>query len=606
MAKRTQKSTKARPFGRSLADFTKLNDAEKEVIAAAREGRTAFFGNKIPETDEEKKMRTIRAGLVRFLALGGDDTTPVHERGVWIQGALVDGLLDFHACKLAGDFALWNCELAETLYLQGARASSINLADSRCQDIVADRVKISGGLFLCGKFVALGEVRLLGAEIVGNLDCSGGRFEGRDNIGDALSCDGIRVGGVVFLHDVFTIKGAVRLVRAEIRVNLECDRSRFEGRDNHERALNCDGIQVDGAVFLRDNFVSIGAISMCGATIGAEVNSGGGNFGVAAEQATEILDSGSHRGSVDQLPKSLSLDLSRATVKGTLWLGGLSKDAKFYGGVDLTSAKVDRIVDAVTKSTKHRELNPSLAGASDNPTFLHLDGLTYDRFGESTDLTAPARSAFLRLQRENDLGKDFKPQPWMQMIKVLRESGHTEAAREVAIEFEKQRRRAGKVPGLAVPLHYIYGLLVGYGHRPMKLVGIMLFVWSISAILYQWAAENGWFAPTDPHYFQDETYKNCRPENGGNWITCSEVAPEYTRLNALAYSLDVILPLVDLQQEKEWAPIIAKGPPQLSDPAVPINGGVLARLLMWFEVLFGWLSSAMLAAVLTGLAKRVD
>ena len=63
-------------------------------------------------------------------------------------------------------------------------------------------------------------------------------------------------------------------------------------------------------------------------------------------------------------------------------------------------------------------------GIMGSPTTLMLDGLTYNRFGEISDLSAPARIAFLRLQCEIDLGKEFKPQPWIQMVKVLRESGH--------------------------------------------------------------------------------------------------------------------------------------------------------------------------------------
>ena len=84
---------------------------------------------------------------------------------------------------------------------------------------------------------------------------------------------------------------------------------------------------------------------------------------------------------------------------------------QFHGGVDLTGAHVGRIVDLVNEHTKFREPDVTPAGVGDSPAFLRLDGLTYDRFGERTDLSAKARIAFLRLQRENDLGKDFKPQP---------------------------------------------------------------------------------------------------------------------------------------------------------------------------------------------------
>ncbi len=44
-----------RALGRSLSDFPNLNDAEREVVLATREGRLADFGKKPPETDEEKR-----------------------------------------------------------------------------------------------------------------------------------------------------------------------------------------------------------------------------------------------------------------------------------------------------------------------------------------------------------------------------------------------------------------------------------------------------------------------------------------------------------------------------------------------------------------------
>jgi hypothetical protein len=205
-------ANKTRAFGRSLSDFPKLNDAEKELVEAAGEGRFAVFGDKIPETGEEKKTRTIRAGLVRFLALGGDDSTPVHEQGVQIRGAVVDGGLNFEACTLGGDLLLLDCELTGALGLYGAKTGSINLGGSCCHDINADRAEISGGLFLRNKFVAKGVVRLLGAKIAGVFDCSDARFEGRDDDGESLICDGALVEGGIFFLQGFAATGTVRMV----------------------------------------------------------------------------------------------------------------------------------------------------------------------------------------------------------------------------------------------------------------------------------------------------------------------------------------------------------------------------------------------------------
>ena len=86
---------------------------------------------------------------------------------------------------------------------------------------------------------------------------------------------------------------------------------------------------------------------------------------------------------------------------------------------------------------------------------------------------------------------------------------------------------------------------------------------------------------------------------------CEKLPEEYTGFSPLAYSLDVILPFVDLQQEKDWSPLIPtpKGTwyKELFMFDAPKH---CIRLLLWFEILFGWVASLLLVAVVSGLTKR--
>lgn len=469
-------------------------------------------------------------------------------------------------------------------------------------------MQAAGGVFLRNDFVAQGVVRLVAADIKVNLDCSDGRFSGRDKNGGALLCDGIQVGGGVFLRDCFVTQGAVRLLGAAIKGVLDCSAGRFEGRDDSGAALPCDGVQVRDDVLLGDGFAARCAVRLVGAEIGGDVSCHGGTFGALPEKPGGGQDEGLEKASTPHDPTEQTLILARATVKGTLWLGHSSAAATFHDGVDLTGASINRIVDAVTERTERRDPNAAPAGAGDSPNFMRLDGLTYARFGEPTDLSAPARIAFLKLQRENDLGRQFKPQPWAQMVKVLREMGHTDAAREVAIEYEEARRKAGTIKSkTARLLHWIYGTSVGYGHRPMRLLKIAGLVWFVCAILYYDAALEGWIAPSNPVYFQDTRYKDCRPDSGGNWVYCDRfAAAEYAAFNPFAYSLDLILPLVNLQQEESWSPIVDKGAANAKLIGHDFNRGIFVRLLMWFEILFGWAASLMFVAIAASFVKRMD
>ena len=136
MAKRAEMYIKARSTGRSLADFGHLCDAEMKVIAATREGTAAIFDGALPTA-----RRTVRADLVRFLALGGDDAAPVHEQGVLILGGCIDGNLDLDGCTLVANLQLLYCELKGELSLRGASTHTISLSGSLCSRIHANSVR---------------------------------------------------------------------------------------------------------------------------------------------------------------------------------------------------------------------------------------------------------------------------------------------------------------------------------------------------------------------------------------------------------------------------------------------------------------------------------
>jgi len=90
-----------RAHGRSLGDFWldgeegKLHPAEAKLVAACAKGEPAIVDMRVPEGPGPDNF--IRAGLLRFLALGGDAQTPVHEHGVQLMGAWIDGPLIFKA-----------------------------------------------------------------------------------------------------------------------------------------------------------------------------------------------------------------------------------------------------------------------------------------------------------------------------------------------------------------------------------------------------------------------------------------------------------------------------------------------------------------------------
>lgn len=187
--------------------------------------------------------------------------------------------------------------------------------------------------------------------------------------------------------------------------------------------------------------------------------------------------------------------------------------------------------------------------------------------------------------------------------------GHDGEARALAIQFEQQRRKAGVITGARGLWHDVYGAMAGYGHRPMRLLRWMVAVWLISALFYQNAADLKVMAPTNPLVFENPDYANCRPRAGSpNSWTDSKLCNgpnEYTTFQPLMYSLDLILPLVDLQQDKDWAPMVTRA--TTADPAGETETfplGQFIRVVMWLEILFGWVASLIFVAIFSGLIKK--
>lgn len=517
--KHAPKSPPKRPpglaHGRWLGDFPDLSAAERALVAACGRGEPwepeGWDGETRPE--EPTPENTISSDLIRFLALGGDAEHPVHEQGVMVRGAWIAGVLTLHQASTPVRLAMRSCHFAEVPNFLAASLPELSMRSSKVPGLDGDRLEVQGGLFLDNGFAASGEVRLPGARIGGNLECSDGTFANPDGI--ALNADGITVTGNVFLNNRLSANGAVRLLSARIGGNLECSGGTFA--NSNGIALNADRMAVRRSAFFRNS-----------------------------------------------------------NVKGAIWLG---------------SAKIGTLIDgdlACWQSGGHV-----------------LDGLQYDRIVGATD--SSRRIAWLQQQRKEELTTEFAPQPWEQLIKVLREMGHPHEASEVAIAKQVQMRAAGKIEGrLRKAMHWLYGALAGYGYRPMRTVAWMAAVWLAMGLAF-WAGADRYaaFGPANPAITSAALYPDAAKLCGhGNepgmarWTECSGVPDEYSTFQPFIYSLDLILPLVDLQQETDWAPI-AEGPTGRDLPA-----GVVLRWLMWFEILFGWAASLMLVAVLGRLVER--
>ena len=289
-----------------LSDFEPLKPAEEKLKAAVAEGAHCFIATKRPDADGKTEENTVRAEFLRFLALGGDEDAPVHEKGVYLAGAWIEGGLDFDGCDVPRSLLVFSCWFDTEPVFADASMKTLALSGSRVPGIEADRLKIEGGVFLrkFGEtaFRAEGEVRLLGAKIGGNLECDGGSFDNPD--GDALTLEDARISRSLLFRDI----------------------------------------------------------------------------------------------------------------------------EAFNGGLNLNAAHVADLVDAEDAWPEKGK--------------LILDGFTYDRISGYAPTSFAARRKWLERQMPMFLNEDFRPQPFEQLAKVLREMGHSEDAKEIAVLKEDYQRKA--------------------------------------------------------------------------------------------------------------------------------------------------------------------
>jgi hypothetical protein len=676
-----------------------LKTAERSLLQACRIGEIAVISEQRPQQATEEN--TVRAGFLRFLLLGGDLSTPVHERGVRLKGAWIAGELELENTAKVSAIYCVACTFTEPLILlRSTLVGGLFLMGSAVPGIQGDGLVTTGDVFLRDGFQATGEVRLLGAQIGGNLDCDAGLFDGKE--GNSLSADRAVINGSIFLRDGFQATGTVRLLGAHIGGYLECGKGQFNGKEGH--ALVADSADIKGSVFLDNRFQAIGEVRLQGAQIDGNLECSNGQFDGNNGDALSV-DRALIKGDVflhDEFEAVGEVRLLSAQIGGGLYCSkgqfngkdgkALSADgvvikgniflsegfhargevrllgAQIGGDVNCSNGQFDgKDGDALCADGMRvrggflfRDLassvkRVSLASASvgvlvdDADSWggdLVLDGFTYGSIGGGAPTTATARLAWLDKQEaamsgQSGAGADFRPQPWKQLQKVLREMGHAEDARQVAIALEDRLRQADLI-GLsqqhwsrgrkwlyrasARGFHLGFRILTGYGYRPIRLLGWFTGIWLACAAFYWFTAlpPRNVFAPSDPLVFQNEDYAACVPgspaamaeqakpadarpspvKGAGNWYLCEQLRAEYTGFSPLAYSLDVILPLVDLQQQNDWAPMIPTPKPSPWNEWRGSGWKHITRMVLWAETLFGWLASLLLVAIVSGLTKR--
>ena len=538
----------------TLHDFEPLLLAELILLRAAADGGIAKIGYQRPR-NATPDVR-LRAEFLAFLARGGGEGARVAGGRLQVLGACIVGRLDLSRSTIPLDLWLYRCVFAVAPVFDGAHVlGSLSFPDSALPGLHAEGLRVDGELAFNAGCGVHGELHLARARIGQDLNCERMHLQPSTKFADTLPCrlvaDGVQVGGDVILSGGVDAVGELRFQSARIEGDLritgaglsaDLDPSGARGP-----ALTLDRARVGGHVMLDSGFSAAGQVRFHRARIGGDLDCRGADFDVVGDagwgDAAAVL-------------------LDRAQIGGAL---NLQKLLRPLEGTSLIDTRVGTLLDdAQTWGTHHS-----------------LDGFTYTRLGTAAPTDAVMRLGWLATQRAGHFKTDFRPEPWRRLIKVLRRMGRDDSAAEVAIGRERHMRRSGLI-GLSAPTglrwlprfgHAVFGTFAGYGHRPLRPLLAMVVLWLGCAGVYWAADENGLMASRQ-----------------------QQPARSPAQLRPLAYSLDVLLPLVDLRQQQRWAPV--------SKDDQPLGPGALVQALTWFESLCGWLATLTLLAIATGLTDR--
>jgi hypothetical protein len=467
--------------------------------------------------------------------------------------------------------------------------------------LVADWMKVSGGVFLSEGCTVAGAVRLRGAYITGPLDCSGARLTGTGNDGNALVADGMKVSGDVFLDGEFTSSRAVRLPRADITGQLSCRGARLTGTDHHGDALVADGMKVGGGAFLRGGFTAAGAVRLPDADItgpldcrGARLTGTIGNALVAdgmkvsgdvflsegfTASGTISLPSAHIGASVHLKPTALAggnevaLNAQRTQIAGTLEWAPAGPGS---GRVNLEGATVGQLDDDWSSERPN--------GCWPTGGRLRLDGFTYRRFGGTQQATAKQRLDWIRSQYQpparDDSTADFATQPYEQLAAVYRQAGLDTEARDVAIARRADLRTYGNLNRYRRFGNWFLDWSIGYGYKTWRAALKLAAVFVVFAALSFLAQHHHLMVPVGDT-------EGLHPAPSATKCTSS-----YPCFYAVGYALDTVIPIINVHQAENWGPY----------GQVPWGRAWVAGT--WIATGLGWALATLLVAGYTGLVRR--
>ena len=506
----------------------------------------------LPEPDEKTPRPEIRPDFLRWLATDPEAAKQIDPKGVRVYGATIPGKLDLRECHVNPALMFFRCDFQSEINLESAETRCIYILDSSlAEGIHAEDVIIHGSFYL-QRIHSEGEILLLGARIEGVLHCSGAKLKAT---GNALSADGARIDGGVFLNKGFDSEGAIRLLGAEITGNLDCDGAKLKAKGD---ALIVANAKIEGNVFIKGGFESEGGICLLGAEITGQLVCTGAKL--KAQGNALILESAKIGGSVFLTDGFMSMGMIRLSgaeitgdllitcakvagvrcqnmvVKGDLVWQRIKKSNNIY--LNLIGARVKNLRDEQTSWPN--EGNLDLDGLVYEELTLHEDSYEDDfgtnQYTDEIPFNVDERIKWLMLQPEKVLEK---PQPWMQLRDLLERKGDRKGAKYVLFRFRCLQAQKSWTFWRWLRIDFAW-----LEEAPIRIFWSIAFTLTVGTMIFAGAFSSGAMLASV------QIQPNAVLSNGES----KNLSAHYPLSQSFLYTLENAVPLVKLGIDEKWMP----------------------------------------------------
>jgi len=574
----------------------------------------------------------------------------VDPRGINAQGAKIIGNLDLASVSIPFPLTMVNCFFVEVPDFSNAEIRGLILDQSFAPGITAARLTVSGDFSLQGFRSDGAAIRIERCHLKGDLNCAGATLSNPDRrteqgdldegSGTTISGDDAVIDGNAFLWRSFTSEGEVRLLGAQIGGDIECGGASIThpaSTKYAERglALNAERVIVKGSIFLRNGFQSRGDVRLVDAQIGGSLALEGGRF-------ENLGASGSNH-------EAPALTLDRVSVRGTSYFG-VSSDSKPFEVVGRFSLVDARLSSVLVMDGAHLQdatvdlSGTTTAGLSDDgeftwpsPSRLHLRRFVYEAIVGGTE-DPRYRLEWLALQPDDD----FNTESYAHLAKVLLDGGDDDGSRLVLKTMAEILRKRGHPHWYLSPLSWSEAA-IGYGYNPTYSIGYSAVLGLIGWVIYRRSYLAGTLVPSDkdaymelrekgtipPHYPRLSSFmmsvENSLPlvklgqsdkwqpdpssrQNAGRDAEKQEGDAATSDALRRFSRADLLMPFRPATISKVAYRVgLQPGPLGLSSKGALSRTGTSPRFVrrfIWLQILLGWLFATLFVAGVTGLIKR--